>query len=623
MSRQAHLPDGTILEFPDGTPDAVMDKAVKEHLGQASAKPVAKAPPPKSFGESLWDATKGVGGSILEGVGQVADFLSDPNLVGAAAQLTPAGSLVAPLAQKGARALNRSGLTGHAAESVANAIPETKQLAGPVRFAGNMIGGALLPVPEARVADVPKNVLAPAKPAASEVAQAAQRQGVDLIPADARGETIKRLTSAAKASPLSAAPVVKAARASQQQLGDAAARIASSQGTAVTTDAAGQAIRQGAERYSRQTATTLSRLYDKANQLAGDIKIIPQQTMAKLDERIARLQNDPSAPEGAAQELIRFRDNISKGVDVQGLRDARTRLSQGVYDGKLRSSSDTAMWKDILGNLSDDISNGLTQAGKGQAARAFNVADKGWAARAEHIDEVLQPILGKGRSGEDIVGSIESMARGSSGGNARLSRLLANMTPEESGNVRSVIIDRMGKATAGNQTAAGDVFSPSTFLTNWNKMTPQAKASLFNDTQLRSDLNDVALLAEKMKASQALSNFSNTGVALVGNVGAMSALAVNHPVAALLGAGSQYLTGRALASPGVARLLVNAGKLPAERQTAFLLPRLKRLATKASPAAAQDLKQTMQSLVSAANDNVGAAALGQTPEEQQRDQTAP
>ena len=32
MSKQAHLADGTILEFPDDTPDHVIDASVKGHL---------------------------------------------------------------------------------------------------------------------------------------------------------------------------------------------------------------------------------------------------------------------------------------------------------------------------------------------------------------------------------------------------------------------------------------------------------------------------------------------------------------------------------------------------------------------------------------------------------------
>lgn len=39
MSRRAQLPDGTILEFPDDTPDAVMDRAVRQHLAPNKAAP--------------------------------------------------------------------------------------------------------------------------------------------------------------------------------------------------------------------------------------------------------------------------------------------------------------------------------------------------------------------------------------------------------------------------------------------------------------------------------------------------------------------------------------------------------------------------------------------------------
>ncbi|MGE0757072.1 MAG: hypothetical protein AB7O38_08630 [Pirellulaceae bacterium] len=46
--REAELPDGTILEFPDGTPDEVMDRAVKKEMGlmpRADARPEPKPDP--------------------------------------------------------------------------------------------------------------------------------------------------------------------------------------------------------------------------------------------------------------------------------------------------------------------------------------------------------------------------------------------------------------------------------------------------------------------------------------------------------------------------------------------------------------------------------------------------
>lgn len=52
MSIEAELADGTVLEFPDGTPDAVVDRAVKQHMQQAGGtQPLgdAMAPPPQQY----------------------------------------------------------------------------------------------------------------------------------------------------------------------------------------------------------------------------------------------------------------------------------------------------------------------------------------------------------------------------------------------------------------------------------------------------------------------------------------------------------------------------------------------------------------------------------------------
>jgi hypothetical protein len=396
------------------------------------------------------------------------------------------------------------------------------------------------------------------------LAQAAQRMDVPLLPADVGGPAVGALTTGTRASPLSVAPVVQAAQRQQSRMGQATRRTAESQGEIGTTEQVGQGIRAAAQRFTKTTSERASRLYERAGEAARGVKIKPLQTLARLDEHIARVRNDPAAPESAVAELTRFRENIANGVNVAGLRDARTRLSQGVYDGNLRSGSDQAMWKDILAKLSDDIDRGLVEAGRGEAAGMFRRADTFWKGRVEHIDQVLQPILGRDKSGEQIVQTIESMARGQQGGNARLSRLLGEMTPQEAGQTRALVIDRLGRATPGAQDAEGTRFAAATFLTNWNKMTPQAKASLFNDTKLREDLNALAKLAEGQKTGQSMANHSNTGIAVGSNAAAGTALFLAHPVLALVGGGAQYLTGRLMASPAFARALVRTSKLPAE-----------------------------------------------------------
>ena len=435
------------------------------------------------------------------------------------------------------------------------------------------------------------------------LAQAAERQGVDLLPADAGGPVAQAITTGTRASPLSVAPVVRSARNQQAQMGQAASRVANSQGDVTTTDIAGDAVRGAAQRFTKQTSERGARLYDRAGDAARGVRIKPNQTLQRIDEYIARIAENPAATEADRSSLQAFRDNIANGVSVQGLRDARTALSQGVYDGKLRGGAEQTMWKDILGNLSDDIDLGLRGVGRQAAANLFKRADSFWRDRVEHIDEVLQPILGRNRSGEQIVDSIESMARGRSGGGARLSRLLANMSEQEAGNVRATVIDRLGKANPGAQTAEGDAFSAATFLTNWNRMTPQAKASLFSNKELRGNLNDIARLAEGMKASQSMANFSNTGVAVGSNVGAAIGFGAANPGLVALAAGGQYLTGRLMANPRFARALASAAKLPPEQASRRLNDQLTTIAAR-EPLIAGDARNLQQYL---------SQALGQSP----------
>jgi len=445
------------------------------------------------------------------------------------------------------------------------------------------------------------------------VAAAAGRQGVDLLPADVGGAGTRIVTSSAKMSPLSAGPVVAQAKRNVEGLRNATSRVAQSQGEVVTTDVAGQNVMEAAKTYKGMTSDTGSKLYERANEAAKGVKIKPLQTIAAIDEQLARLQQNPAATPAQITELQNFRSNIENGVSVTGLRDARTTLSQGVYDGQLRSSVDQAMWKTLLGNLSSDITMGLEQAGRAKAARMFERADGYWKSRVETIDQVLQPIVGKDgmKSGEDVIKGIETMARGGQGGSARLSRLLGAMSKEDAGQVRAVLIDRLGKAKPNEQDAVGGTFSPSTFLTNWNTMTPQAKASLFSDTELRNNLNDLAKIAEGMKASRAMENFSNTGAVISGNMMGAAALGYASWPLALLAGSTQGLTGALMSSPRFARLLAKTAKLPPEQANRRFTEQLGVLA-KSEPLIANDLKAVQQFLSDAMSQSpTRAAAEGQ------------
>lgn len=437
------------------------------------------------------------------------------------------------------------------------------------------------------------------------LAQAAGRQGVDLLPADAGGPVARAVTTGTRASPLSVGPVVAAAERQQGQFGEAVRRTAASQGEVVDTQAAGEAVKRGADDFIQKSKQRGNRLYERAAQQSRGVAIKPLKTVEAGRAAIARLRQNPAATPSEISALETFIGNIEGGVSIQGLRDARTKLSASLYDGNLRSTSEQAMWKGILSNVADDIDAGLRSVGRDDAANTFRVADRLWSERIDVIDKTLSPIVGKDgmKGGEQVLSAIESMARGQSGGGLRLSRLMAALPEAEAGNIRATLIDRLGRATPGAQDAQGQAFSASTFLTNWNKMTPQAKASMFPDKAARSNLNDLATIAEQTKRSQAMANTSNTGVAVtsINVIGGGAAAAANLP-ATLLGAGSIYLTGKLMASPQFARILATTSKMPPAQANRKFTEQLGVLATR-QPSLAPDIDR----LTRAINDNTAGS----------------
>lgn len=444
--------------------------------------------------------------------------------------------------------------------------------------------------------------------APNALAQTAQRQGVDLLPADAGGSMVRRVSGAAAQAPLSASPIISAANRSQSQMGNALSRAAANEGEIATTDVAGEALRAAGKAYAARTGKQGAALYDRAQEAAKGVKIKPVTATQVIDDQIARLGELSGTNGPLIQSLQTLKDDIANGVSVTGLRDARTALSQGTFDGKLRSGQEKAIYKQVIAALSNDVENGLRSVGRERAAAMFQTADAFWKGRVEQIDEVLEPIIGGKKGGEEIVAAVEKMARGQSGGNKRLNRLLSELEPNEAGSVRAVVADRLGKANPGAQNPEGTAFSASTFLANWAKMTPQAKVSLFGNGELRKALDDIAVLSDSTKQAQKFANTSNTAGALVGNVGVGTAGMMADPFLGSVALGSQYMTGRLMASPAFARWLARAPKNP--QANTRHIDELGKIAAR-EPLIAGDAKALQSFLTEAIAQSPTRAAAGQ------------
>ena len=468
---------------------------------------------------------------------------------------------------------------------------------------GGLVGGAV-PVAGAALSRSPKSTAA--QQGRNALMNTAQDIGVDLVPADVGGPFARRMTSAAAQGPISAVPVINASRKAVGQVADARMAAAERAGVLLPADEAGEAVRKGADLFVKQTSARGSRLYDKAEQATRGVKIKTPGASKEIDTIITELKQSGEVSKPLIDDLEKFRRSVEQlgGVSVKGLRDVRTMIAAEARKDTLRGSNAQRLYGRVADAVSKDIEAGLVSVGRPEAARMFKTADAFWKARIQQIDEVLQPVIGKGKSGEDILGAVERMTQGKSGGVKRLARLLSSLPDDEAGSVRATIINRIG--------GEGDAFSPTKFATAWNeRMSAKGKAALFGNSGLRDDLDKIAQVASAMKEAQKYQNFSNTAggiggqILLTGGAGSMGLTAL------ALASVAQYGGGRLLASPAFARWLAKAPKNPAAAKA--YTGQLSRVAA-LEPAISGDIKGLQTYLAKAFEASPSRAAAEQEPD---------
>ena len=473
----------------------------------------------------------------------------------------------------------------------------------PVQMAAGLLGGM------AGFGGASASANAFASKAPNALGQAAKNQRIDLIPADAGGANVRRLTSASSQTPISAAPIRKAAQKSQEQFADASKRA--SDGTAQFAEDAGEAIARGGEKFVKESGKRGGALYDRAEKMAKGISVKPKASVKAIDDQIAELAAAKETNAPLIQVLEKFKADLSanSGVKVSGMRDLRTAAQKGAYSDDLRATPANRVLGIVADSIGKEIEVGLRSAGRGNAANAFKTADAYWRERVQHIDSVLQPIIGKNKSGEAVLNAVEQMARGKGKGVKTLMGLMRSVDKSELSDIQATIIGRMGRSIDSQQNAEGTAYSASTFLTNWNKMSVRGRSTLFPSSAVRKNLDELAKVADSMKESSSFANHSNTGGAITGNAIVLGGIAYANPLAALVGVGAQYLTGRALASPRLTKWLLNSQKGSSETH----IKRLDAIAA-SEPIIANDIASIKQFL-SQAPSTTRAAASEQVGEE--------
>jgi hypothetical protein len=419
---------------------------------------------------------------------------------------------------------------------------------------------------------------------------AADRQGVDVLPADVGGPVTRRASSWTAQTMVGGRPIINASEKMQGQAKEARDRIAASIGQALEPEAAGQQGISGAQKYVLESGREARRFYAPAEKASEGVKVAVPKALSVLGDNIQALQETPGSAPGLSI-LQGIHDALLDGkASVAGIRRMRTVLrDQFIKDGLVGSDLERRV-NQVIDAAAEDVRDGLSAAGKPDAAANFAAGDAAWKTRARTIDTTIKPLIGtrdNPKSGEQVIKTLTADLQGN---NARAVKFLKALPDEEQANIRASIIGAMGKAKAGKQGSEGEEFSLDTFLTNWNQIGETAKNAYFGP-EARAALNDLAKIAEGTREAQGYRNMSNTGGVVAGIATAATSLGGIPLLLKTLG--TQYALGRLLASPRFARWLARSAKTSLSREA--YLDRLGRIA-KAEPAIAADILSLQQRL---------------------------
>lgn len=413
------------------------------------------------------------------------------------------------------------------------------------------------------------NALIPrgAPAAGREIADAAARQNIELIPADVGGPGVRRLTAAAAQTPLGAGPVVRGAQRVVESIKGARDKLADQYGTVSDTIGAGEAAQKGSKAFIKRTGTVGNGLYTRAKALAGGAAVDPAGARSVIDGHLADLMETPNTNAGMIDVLNGLKQDLSKPLSIDAIRNLRTQTRDKLLEKGIRSSDADRRVSQVIDAASNDLTNALPP----DAARAYRVADRYWRARVQTIDGVLTSVLGKDgeKSGQSAFEAIQRLGNDKGGDAEKLRRLVRALPSDEQEVVRGTLISRLGRANSGAQDATGEAFSPNTFLTHYSNMSPRAKDAVFGGkgTNLRDALEDLAVVTGGVKEASKYANSSQTGgVVATLATGGMLAGAMHQPVMAALALTGQYGAGRLMASPAYVRWLTRtvSSKTPAQ-----------------------------------------------------------
>lgn len=239
----------------------------------------------------------------------------------------------------------------------------------------------------------------------------------------------------------------------------------------------------------------------------------------------------------------RIRSAQAGNFSLQALRGIRTEIGRALSNtNPLQATLNRGQLKQLYGAVSRDIEIGLetlanraairTQNGgnrpdrvdvqtarqAAQALRGLRTADRYFRAGIERTERAYSVL--QANNPEQAANRLMQAAMDGGRGNINLvSMVQSALRPEEWNEFSSLVLRNLGRPTPSARGASQEFgFSVQTFLTNWNRMDPRARAQIFNQPGHAQAIDDIvrtvtrlAQVEAQINTSRSASNALNVG----------------------------------------------------------------------------------------------------------------
>lgn len=202
---------------------------------------------------------------------------------------------------------------------------------------------------------------------------------------------------------------------------------------------------------------------------------------------------------------------VDNRLPYEALKKLRTIVGAELEGASLVADVPRSKWKAVYAALSKDLE--AAAGSSPDAKQAWSRANTYFNYRMKRID-AIEHVVDKNGGPEAVFNAAFS---GTKDGATTLRAVMQSLPKEGQKELSAAFVRRLGKAVNSQQDEAGDVFSTQTFLSNWNKVSPEAKKVLLDrhGMAFSRDMDKIARVASNLReGSQVYANPSGSGVAL-------------------------------------------------------------------------------------------------------------